>query len=492
MLLPLRLPFVHEGRRITYKGRARNAIGEYLFLKDDGVQLALVPEELARLREGDRLPDWTGKFTGDGKPAQPLALANATKAEHEDAVRRLDYCMAWAAQPETSRSEAGLLPLIAAVHRRRDEAVAPGVLAETAPCASSVRKWIASWRKRDRTVDALLSAERLRGNRSRRHEPVLADLVDDFVERHYLTDKRLPVAEVHRRLREHVEEENKARSIDWPSPSYEAVRTAVSRLCPFTVDYCRLGAAVAKEKWRVVSAGYITEYPNEVWELDDTRVDLICTLEDGTAVGRPWVILVIDRHTRMIMSFVLSFHPPDTGAAMEAVRLAILSKDAALKRHGLEGASYPASGTCRTLHVDNAKHYNSHVLKRALASLGIQHETMPVLKAWYRAIVERAIGTMSRKVFHVVPGTTFSGIYERDRETPPEKVAKTTIGTLEKHLFAWMVTQYARTHHKGIENSPLAMWTQHFAQPDVEGHRQEGTERQPGRRGRDIRRMDLP
>ncbi len=118
--------------------------------------------------------------------------------------------------------------------------------------------------------------------------------------------------------------------------------------------------------------------------------------------------------------------------------------------------------------MDNAKHYNSVALKRALAQLGIQHRTMPVLKAWYRAIVERAIGTLSRQVFHVVPGTTHSGIYERDGETPPESVAETTLAQAEHKLWHWLVAEYSRRPHKGIEDTPLAMWRRWFQQPDNE------------------------
>ncbi len=445
--LELGRSFLHEGSRITYKGRANNAGRDYLFVLDNKLQVVFTADELGKLRQDDLLPDWTGEVIADDTPPQPLSYANATESERCAADRRLEYCMEWAANP-TPRSEAGLQPLIDRVHNRRKAVIPPNPLDVSPPCASSVRKWIAAWQRADRLGFILVCRERFRGNRRRRYEQVLDDVLHEFVEKHYLTNQRLPVAEVHRRVGEHIREENKTRSIHWPVPSYEAVRGVVKQLCPVASDFCRHGKNFAAEKWRAISAGYITEYPNDVWELDDTRVNLICTLEDGTVVGRPWVILVIDRHTRAIMSFVISFHPPDTSAALEAIRLAILSKDADLQRYGLTGVGYPVSGKCRIIHVDNAKHYNSKVLKRALASLGIQHATMPVLKAWYRAVVERAIGTMSRSVFHVVPGTTYASIYERDREVVPESVAYTTIDELKKSLFYWVVTEYSCKHHK--------------------------------------------
>ncbi len=463
--------FLFEGTKIRYTGRARNEGRDYLFVQDDGVQVRLTADELARARERDCLPDWVDIRTlPDGSEMAPLVWHNATAVERARTEWRLEYCMAWAERPQTPRSERGLQPLIAAVHERREAAALAAKRYEPpAPCASSVRKWIADWEAADRVVDALVTWERFRGNRASRFAPRLDELVERCVQKHYLTEERLPVAAVHRKLVKLVKKLNRDSAAPISEPGYDAVRTAVSRLCPFTKDFCRMGAAYAREKWRAVSSGHVTDHPNEVWEVDDTRVDLICTAEDGTTViGRPWIVVVIDRHTRMIMGFVVTFHPPDTSTAMEAIKQAILSKEDILQRHGLVALGYPASGRPDAIHVDNGKQYNSIALKRALGMLGIQHRTMPVLKAWYRAIVERAIGTLSRQVFHVVAGTTFSGIYERDAETPPDRVAKTTLSELEAKLWRWLVIEYCRAHHKGLEDTPLAVWASYFRQPGHE------------------------
>ena len=84
-------------------------------------------------------------------------------------------------------------------------------------------------------------------------------------------------------------------------------------------------------------------------------------------IGRPWLIVVIDRHTRMIMAFVISFSPPDTTAVLEAIKIAMLSKEELLARYGVKG-TYLARGRPETIHVDNAKHYNSVALKLGLLS----------------------------------------------------------------------------------------------------------------------------
>ncbi len=462
--------FAYEGVRIRYSGRARNARGDYLFVQDDRVQVCLDGAELSRLREANELPDWTEpRAAADGREVRPLTMLGATDARRADAQRRLDYCMSWAERPQTPKTELGLAPLVAEVDaRRKIEAAVAKRFEPPAPCPSSVRNWITKWQAGSCVADALLTRERDRGNRSRRFSLHLAGLLADFVQENYLTEQRLSVAEVHRRLEADIERRNKKGGEPLDKPSYEAVKAEVDRLCPFTVDFCRTGPRFAEEKWRAVGSGYVTERPNQVWELDDTRADIICVSEDGSVIGRPWITVVIDRHTRMIMSFVFSFHPPDTMTAMEALRVAIKSKQEILERHGLAGLGYPAQGRPDFVHVDNAKHYNSKALKLALNELGIQHRTMPVLKAWFRAIVERAIGTLSRQVFHVVPGTTYAGIYERDKERAPEKVAEATRAEVEAKLWTWVVSGYARQKHKGIEDTPLSAWMRYVRAPGNE------------------------
>jgi len=61
-------------------------------------------------------------------------------------------------------------------------------------------------------------------------------------------------------------------------------------------------------------------------------------------------------------------------------------------------------------------------------------------------------------VFHVVPGTTYSNIYDRDGETPPETVAVATIEEARAKLLHWVVRTYQHRTHRGISCSPYAMW----------------------------------
>lgn len=465
--------FTYGGVRILFRRRARDADRSYLFEDPEGLQVRFTHEELAQAREDDLLRDWVlstdDEQEGERTSGARVCWQTATELEREEALRHLDYCMEWANQPGTPRSRKGLPPLIAGVHQRRSEEARKSRRYEPpAPCVSSVQGWLSSWLVGGRTIESLVPQERKRGNRHSKLPPSVQELIAQAIDTWYLTRDRLPVAKVHRELGEEIKRLNRNRPVGTriSTPGYDTVQHAISKLCQFTVDFCRRGAAHAREEWRAIGSGLVTDHANEVWEIDDTRADLICLSDEGRMViGRPWLVVVIDRHTRMIMGFVICFSPPDTRVALEALRMAMLSKEELLARHPSIRGKYEARGRPDTVHVDNAKHYNSAALTRALQQLGINHRTMPVLKAWYKGTVERAIGTLSRQVFHVVPGTTYSGIYERDNDKDrlPELVAEATIGELREKLLRWLVEDYQHRHHKGIDDTPSNMWKMSLA-----------------------------
>jgi putative transposase len=459
-------PFLYQGDKIVFLRRATDVKGTYVFMTSTGLPVTFATDEIFKLRETDQLKDWVEQAipqNGGHPMLVDVGYDLSNQSEKREADRKLQYCMEWAAVG-APRSDAGLQPIIEKVHEQRVKAARTEKRFEcSAPSVATLQRWIRDWLARGQNIDSLVPNVRLRGNRRPRIRFDVQELMNEAIDDFYLTRQRLSVAAVHRELERLVHEENKRRvgMPRLPVPTYNALQRAIGKLCEFTVDFCRMGSDYAREKWRGSGSGYSTTHANQIWEIDDTRADTICTglnrYGQEYIIGRPWITMVIDRHTRMIMSVVISFHPPDTTTAMEAVRIAIHSKDQILQDLGLP-AEYQARGAPDAIHVDNGKPYNSKAFKRALAHLGIQHLTMPVLHAWYKGVVERGFGTLSRQVFHSVAGSTFSGIYERDRQTPPEEVAKTSISEMRRLLWKWIVSDYQNHHHKGIDERPCDMW----------------------------------
>ena len=323
-----------------------------------------------------------------------------------------------------------------------------------------MNNWIRKYLDAGENADSLVPQTRLRGNHRRRLAYHVIDITWKMIDAVYLVRNGLNVAGLHDELVRAIRRWNRTNP-DNPltAPSLEAVHRMVRKLCKFTVVYCRKGEHAARLRFRTVSSGLLTERANEIWEIDDTESDLICLHADRkTVIGRPWLTVVIDVHSRMIMAVVLTFSPPNTETALEAMRQAMKRKDAIVADGVDLESDWPAHGRPDFVHVDNGKNFNSAAFKSAVTGLGIQHKTLPLLKPWYKGTVERSIGTIMRQVFHRVPGSTYANIFERDRQTPPETVAVATLAQAQERLLRWVVNTYQHKHHRGIADTPYNLW----------------------------------
>ena len=468
--------FLFDGLMLTYKRHIHGKKRPYVFEDEDGYPHTLSFRDIRNARHDSTLRNWERPSTaivrcGEVVHRARVTIASARKTERDDVERYMAYINAWLAKPGTPRSARGLQPLIDAVYAQRRMEADNARRFEPPPFSvSRFQQLIRAYVNGGCHADALVPQTRLRGNHRQRLNQTVMDIVYHKTDELYLTLHGTTAAGLHQAVKEAVKYRNSQHLPEMAllPPSYEAIKRFVDGLCRYTVLFCREGKQVANNEFRMIGGGIVTERANEVWEIDDTRVDLICRSADGrTVIGRPWMIIVIDRHTRIIMSFVLTFSPPDTRSALEAVRLAIHNKDWVSKANLGLRTGWPAEGRPEAIHVDNGKQYNSAAFKAAVTFLGIQHFTLPVLKAWWKGTVERLIGTVMRQVFHVEPGTTFANIFERNDETPPEQVAVVTLAEAQAKLLSWVVNDYQHRHHRGIEATPFAMWNASIEQHPV-------------------------
>ena len=52
------------------------------------------------------------------------------------------------------------------------------------------------------------------------------------------------------------------------------------------------------------------EWSNQAWQADHTRVDVLVVDQAGTLLGRPWLTIVVDTHSRCIRGIHLGFDAP--------------------------------------------------------------------------------------------------------------------------------------------------------------------------------------
>ena len=227
------------------------------------------------------------------------------------------------------------------------------------------------------------------------------------------------------------------------------------------VEATRLGAETARIKQRVAMGGLKIDTPLERIELDHTPIDaLIIDADTLLPLGRPWLTLIIDVATRMILGFYISFNNPSAHSVLQALKMAILPKDGILNDLDDINGIWPAMGIPILLVVDNGMDLHSLALQQACFEMQIQLMFTPAKTPFTKGAIERMIGTLNRELIHILPGTVFSNIGERG-EYDAENKAAIDYETLYKIIVKWIVEIYHNRPHKGLQGkTPLEVWTE--------------------------------
>ena len=448
-----------EGTLYRFKGRARDAGRRLVFEDMDGIPKDMTDADLLAMQQGGgnvRLltpGEASDRLDGAGKPH--VKMSPLAPEIGDDVRRKLDYIRAWERAGFPPRTVDAMKPVVTGEWERRRATPEPAskILEMAAPSPRQVLRWIADWIDSGGDVQVLVVQTANCGNETDRLLPVARELLDRTVGKYYLVDTRPTAVAVHY----HVKKAFKEYNAPLPAPerlsvpSLDAVYRVVRGIDGHTLDYTRIGPRTASRKWRTVTTGPIAVKHNEVWETDHTWVDLI-VIDGGTGmpIGRPLVTATIDRHSRIVTGFYIGFDAPGTYAAMECLRVAIAPKDGLLAQYSDIVGPWPCMGTPKTLVTDQGKEFKSRAFVEACLTLGIDIQYTPVLKAWYKGRIERFFRTLSTDVFKRVPGTTFSDIFERNKEKAPETVAVATIDELRHITLRYVVDVYNRRRHRGL------------------------------------------
>lgn len=454
--------------------RALDAAGQLVFESPEGLPLALTDAELLKMQHGKErslllLSDGEAeaKLAGAGRP-RITAYTAESEAEEKDANRQLDYVMGWVRAGRPARTPEKLAHCIEVTYERR--CVENGKEGEPlAPSARSVIRWIGSWLKYGESIEGLVPQRQCSGNTKDRLHPTAREIMAATVEEKWFVDTRPTAKSVHEQVVKAIDDYNAMlpEGAKLAVPSIGAVHAEIRKTDAYTRDYCRLGKREADDKWRPTGSSPPTERHNEVWEIDHTIVDAIVVDDDtGLPLGRPTVTTAIDRHTRISPGFCfISFEPPGVYAVMEYMRGAILPKDDALAELGLPPEAMPYFGKPSVLIPDQGKEFKARAVVTGLYDLGVDIQYTPVLRPWYKGRIERFFGTLTRDIFQKVPGTTFSNIFERNKEKIPEKVAVVTLGELRRLTNRYIAENYNRRRHRALLGmSPHEAWLKSVAQ----------------------------
>ncbi|MET0752012.1 MAG: hypothetical protein ABWZ66_01500 [Pyrinomonadaceae bacterium] len=334
------------------------------------------------------------------------------------------------------------------------------------PSARTVRRWAVSFITSGEDIRVLVSAVKAKGNRNRKFSTDLSinlevvKIINDCIEEVYLTMQQNTVQTTYDLVEYRINKINETRSEGnkLPIPNSSSIYRIISQLDEYEVDKARKGEKYANEKHKTLSKSPEPTRPLERVECDDTKTDLlVLDPETSLALGRPWLMILIDVFTRMILGYYLSFYPPSHVTVMMAMKHAIRPKGYVKEKYPDIVNSWDTYGLIDVLVIDNARHWYGKGLEDACYQMGTDMQFAPVRIPWYKGVVERLLQSIHSGLIHKQPGTTFSNIFDKG-DYDPEKHVAIWLDLLDEILHKWIIDVYSQDIHSGINDIPARRW----------------------------------
>lgn len=324
------------------------------------------------------------------------------------------------------------------------------------PSVRSVRRWLAHYRPA-RDITRLIDT---RARRRSRLNPRVAQIIEDAIERVFLTHARKKKIDVVAEVGELIDNANRGVSDtadQLQSPSASTIFRTLREIDPHTADQYRFGRDEARHRNRT---GLLTRRIRrnlQRVELDHVLLDIILVDEaTGLPLGRPWLTVAIDCNSRIIVGIYISFSAPSANSVLQCLAMGVMPKDEILKKHDIRNP-WPACGIWHLLVLDNALEMHGERLRAAALDLGTAIMYCPSKTPWYKGTIERFNRTLNDGLIHSLPGTTFSNPRHR-AGYPSKEASRLGFKTFERILYRWILDEYHTRKHRSLNCSPLEKW----------------------------------
>ncbi len=298
------------------------------------------------------------------------------------------------------------------------------------------------------TVTSLLHRRRGRPQGHRTLDDRLEQIVRDTIERFYLRRSRPSLSQLFREV------QTNCFAAGLSPPHRRTIEARVAEI-DLSKRAKRRGENTLLKTATAVPGKFDSPRPLSVVQIDHTKADVFVVDEETRdPIGRPWLTLALDVHTRMVTGFYLSMAPSRLSTSLCLLN-SVFDKSTWLRDREIT-EPWPVAGLPEILHVDNGADFRSRAFKRGCEDAGIKIVWRPPAVPRFGGHIERLIGTQMGSL-HLLPGTTFSNPQEREGYDP-KRHAALTLRDLERYIALDIVGAYHQSIHSGLSRPPLAVW----------------------------------
>ncbi|MHC8381323.1 Mu transposase C-terminal domain-containing protein [Pseudomonas sp. LB3P14] len=285
--------------------------------------------------------------------------------------------------------------------------------------------------------------------------PETLNLIEEMFEEHYPNHKS--TAAVWRHCQTQADNRRMLR------PSYHTVATWIKAKAESLLYKMTHTSDQSKQRYGAKPGYKITSRPLEWVQIDHTVVDLMVVDEDNRSVvlGRPYISLAVDLHTRVILGFYVSLLPPSAVSVAMLMESCALPKTEFLQSLGLPEHLLPYYGLAEVIHTDNAKEFISDVFVLNAKDFDIDVEHRDIPEKHQGGHIESLIGKLMLNTIHPLPGTTGSNAQQGKHLKSNKKAAIGLTGL--RRILAYTLHAYHQTKHSELGTTPAQVWDGHFA-----------------------------
>lgn len=195
------------------------------------------------------------------------------------------------------------------------------------------------------------------------------------------------------------------------------------------------------------------KHRNERWHFDHTEADEEVVYRNR--IARPWVSLLLDGHTRMLLAAVATFGDGTRGDPF-AEQVTALLVQAMIGWEGSDGNRY--GGIPATVAYDNALAHTAQAVTNGLGMLGVYGYAIPKASPWRQGKAERAVRTFTEEVLADQPGY-LHGLETRYAKAPLDRTRLRGFREFTAGLDAYIDYYNFERPHQGIGGlTPAEKW----------------------------------
>jgi putative transposase len=222
----------------------------------------------------------------------------------------------------------------------------------------------------------------------------------------------------------------------------------------------REGRHVADRRFKSVKGSLEARRLLDIAIVDHKRMDVHVVDDTGRFVlGRPWLAVLIDVKSRMVLGFTLTFEDPSVLSVMACIRMALRGEPALRSKYPGVRGDWVSFGVPRTVLADNAWENTGSSFQDACEDQGISIEWAPVRRPEYKGILERFFSTLDMQLVHKLPGAVTAAPHVlAQKRIDPRHDANLTLAQLRTFIVRYIVDDYAFGWHEALNAAPLKVW----------------------------------